>query len=106
MYNPFHARLTEAHTRANIQSTYSHITYKFREVLPIFCLTALLSLKFEHMAIHFKFKSAKQYDSIDIGGDLSSLSVLDLKNAISLKKGLLGQDYDLVLANAQTEEGK
>jgi len=58
------------------------------------------------MAIHFKFKSAKQYDSVDIGAGLTSISVFDLKNAIGVQKGLIGQDYELVLTNAQTEEGK
>eukprot|EP00898_Chlorokybus_atmophyticus_P003278 jgi/Chlat1/3951/Chrsp26S04203 len=55
------------------------------------------------MAVHFKFKSAKDYDSIGLDGHF--ISVGDLKQAIVTSKGLAkGADFDLLLTNAQTNE--
>ncbi|XP_019150253.1 PREDICTED: zinc finger CCCH domain-containing protein 18-like [Ipomoea nil] len=55
------------------------------------------------MAVYFKFKSAKDYDSIPIDGHF--ISVLNLKEKIFESKHLgRGTDFDLVVTNAQTNE--
>jgi E3 ubiquitin-protein ligase RBBP6 len=56
------------------------------------------------MAVHFKFKSAKDFDSIALDGNFIALA--DLKQAIVQEKNLgKGADFDLVVTNAQTGEG-
>jgi hypothetical protein len=54
--------------------------------------------------VHYKFKSQKDYDSVNFDGMF--ISVGDLKSAIVDKKGL-GRDQacELLLTNAQTDEG-
>ncbi|KAI5077677.1 hypothetical protein GOP47_0007501 [Adiantum capillus-veneris] len=55
------------------------------------------------MAVYFKFKSAKDYDSISIDGHF--ISVGNLKDKIVEKKNLgRGTDFDLLISNAQTNE--
>eukprot|EP00249_Psilotum_nudum_P024833 c29303_g1_i1 orf=335-3025(-) len=55
------------------------------------------------MAVYFKFKSAKDYDSISVEGHF--ISVGNLKEKIVEKKNLgRGSDFDLVISNAQTNE--
>ncbi|MCO5557780.1 hypothetical protein L7F22_011351 [Adiantum nelumboides] len=55
------------------------------------------------MAVYFKFKSAKDYDSISIDGHF--ISVGNLKDKIVEKKNLgRGTDFDLLISNAQTDE--
>ncbi|CAH9114151.1 unnamed protein product [Cuscuta europaea] len=55
------------------------------------------------MAVYFKFKSAKEFDSIPIDGHF--ISVLNLKEKIFESKHLgRGTDFDLVVTNAQTNE--
>ncbi|XP_057977019.1 E3 ubiquitin ligase PARAQUAT TOLERANCE 3-like isoform X2 [Malania oleifera] len=55
------------------------------------------------MAVYYKFKSAKDYDSIPIDGHF--ISVLNLKEKIFESKHLgRGTDFDLVVTNAQTNE--
>ncbi|KAK9068024.1 hypothetical protein SSX86_012135 [Deinandra increscens subsp. villosa] len=55
------------------------------------------------MAVHYKFKSAKDYDSISIDGHF--ITVGSLKEKIYECKQLgRGTDYDLVVTNAQTNE--
>ncbi|KAH7277568.1 hypothetical protein KP509_39G057400 [Ceratopteris richardii] len=55
------------------------------------------------MAVYFKFKSAKDYDSIPIDGIF--ISVGNLKERIAQKKKLgRGTDFDLLISNAQTNE--
>lgn len=56
------------------------------------------------MAVYFKFKSAKEYDSLSIDGHF--ISVGNLKDKIVEKKNLgRGTDFDLLISNAQTDEG-
>lgn len=55
------------------------------------------------MAVYFKFKSAKDYDSISIEGHF--ISVGNLKEKVVEKKNLArGSDFDLVISNAETNE--
>ncbi|KAL3818237.1 hypothetical protein ACJIZ3_004142 [Penstemon smallii] len=55
------------------------------------------------MAVHYKFKSAKDYDSVAI--DDHFISVGHLKQKIFEQKNLgRGTDYDLVVTNAHTNE--
>ncbi|KAL2895731.1 E3 ubiquitin ligase PQT3-like [Bienertia sinuspersici] len=55
------------------------------------------------MAVYYKFKSAKDYDSIPIDGHF--ISVANLKERIFESKHLgRGTDFDLVVTNAQTNE--
>ncbi|KAL3694254.1 hypothetical protein R1sor_007905 [Riccia sorocarpa] len=55
------------------------------------------------MAVYFKFKSAKDFDSVSIDGHF--ISVANLKEKIVEQKKLgRGSDYDLVVSNAQTNE--
>ncbi|KAK1430534.1 hypothetical protein QVD17_13346 [Tagetes erecta] len=55
------------------------------------------------MAVYYKFKSAKDYDSIAIDGHF--ITVASLKEKIYESKQLgRGTDYDLVVTNAQTNE--
>ncbi|KAF7139159.1 hypothetical protein RHSIM_Rhsim07G0110400 [Rhododendron simsii] len=55
------------------------------------------------MAVHYKFKSAKDYDSIPTDGHFISLANLKEK-VFELKKLGRGTDFDLVVTNAQTNE--
>lgn len=56
------------------------------------------------MSVHFKFKSAKTYDTVTFGS--SSIKVYDLKKAIVEKKQLnKGLDFDLVITDAQSGQG-
>ncbi|KAL2237940.1 UNVERIFIED_CONTAM: E3 ubiquitin ligase PQT3-like protein [Sesamum indicum] len=56
------------------------------------------------MAVYYKFKSAKDYDSVAIDGHF--ISVGHLKEKIFELKHLgRGTDFDLVVTNAQTNEG-
>ncbi|KAK9274657.1 hypothetical protein L1049_021908 [Liquidambar formosana] len=55
------------------------------------------------MAVYYKFKSAKDYDSIPIDGHF--ISVANLKEKIFESKHLgRGTDFDLLVTNAQTNE--
>jgi len=59
--------------------------------------------------IHYKFKSSNTWDSIHFDG--SVLSVIDIKRAIIISKRLTKQtsgtcEFDLLLTNAQTGEGR
>ncbi|KAF7090434.1 hypothetical protein CFC21_093184 [Triticum aestivum] len=55
------------------------------------------------MAVYYKFKSARDYDSIPIEGQF--ISVLNLKEMIFESKHLgRGTDFDLMISNAQTDE--
>ncbi|XP_024400814.1 E3 ubiquitin ligase PARAQUAT TOLERANCE 3 [Physcomitrium patens] len=55
------------------------------------------------MAIHFKFRSAVEYDSIDIDGPF--ISIGSLKEKIVEHKNLgMATDFDLLITNAQTAE--
>lgn len=55
-------------------------------------------------AIHYKLKSAKDYDTYRFEG--SGIPVWELKNEIIEKKKLgKSDDFDLVILNAQTNEG-
>jgi E3 ubiquitin-protein ligase RBBP6 len=56
------------------------------------------------MAVYFKFKSAKDFDSVSIDGHFISVATLKEK-IVEQKKLGRGSDYDLVIANAQTDEG-
>jgi E3 ubiquitin-protein ligase RBBP6 len=57
------------------------------------------------MAVHFKFKSFKDYDTISFDG--SFISVGELKRSIIAKKKLgKSNDFDLIITNAQTNEGR
>ena len=56
------------------------------------------------MAVYYKFKSAKDYDSIPIEGQF--ISVANLKERIFETKLFgKGTDFDLMISNAQTNEG-
>lgn len=53
------------------------------------------------MSIHFKFKSAKEFDTVTFPGTV--IRVIDLKKAIVDKKKLnKGLDFDLVITDAQS----
>ncbi|KAL7182740.1 hypothetical protein ACSBR1_041430 [Camellia fascicularis] len=55
------------------------------------------------MAVYYKFKSAKDYDSIPTDGHF--ISLINLKEKIFESKHLgKGTDFDLVVTNAQTNE--
>lgn len=55
------------------------------------------------MAVYYKFKSAKDYDSVPMDGHF--ISVGHLKEKIFELKHLGGTDFDLIVTNAQTNEG-
>lgn len=55
------------------------------------------------MSVYFKFKSAKDFDSLDIDGHFIAVSAL--KDRIVEHKGL-GPDSDVKVFDAQTEEGR
>ncbi|CAA2974902.1 zinc finger [Olea europaea subsp. europaea] len=55
------------------------------------------------MAVYYKFKSAKDYDSVAIDGHFISVGLLKEKIFESKHLGR-GTDFDLVVANAQTNE--
>ena len=56
------------------------------------------------MAVHFKFKSFRDYDTISFDG--SFIAVGELKRSIIAKKKLgKSNDFDLIITNAQTNEG-
>ncbi|GJM84622.1 hypothetical protein PR202_ga00309 [Eleusine coracana subsp. coracana] len=57
------------------------------------------------MAVYYKFKSARDFDSIPIEGQF--ISVANLKERIFESKHLgRGTDFDLMISNAQTDEGR
>ncbi|KAM1584444.1 hypothetical protein ACFX1Z_037422 [Malus domestica] len=55
------------------------------------------------MAVYYKFKSAKDYDSIPMDGPFIAVGILKEKIYESKHLGR-GTDYDLVVTNAQTNE--
>ena len=56
------------------------------------------------MAVYYKFKSARDFDSIPIEGQF--ISVANLKERIFESKHLgRGTDFDLMISNAQIDEG-
>ncbi|GLJ17719.1 hypothetical protein SUGI_0309190 [Cryptomeria japonica] len=55
------------------------------------------------MAVYYKFKSAKDYDSVPIEGQFISVAILKEKIFESKHLGR-GTDFDLVISNAQTNE--
>lgn len=57
------------------------------------------------MSVHYKFKSALDFDTVTFDG--LHISVSDLKKSIVHQKrlGKTG-DFDLQITNAQTKEGK
>lgn len=57
------------------------------------------------MSVHYKFKSALEYDTVTFDG--LHISVKDLKHAIIQQKRIgKNTDFDLQVTNAQTKEGK
>lgn len=57
------------------------------------------------MSVHYKFKSALDYDTVTFDG--LHISVGDLKAAISQQKRIgKTSDFDLEITNAQTKESK
>lgn len=57
------------------------------------------------MSVHYKFKSALEYDTVTFDG--LHISVKDLKNSILQQKRIgKSTDFDLQVTNAQTKEGK
>lgn len=56
------------------------------------------------MAVYFKFKSAKDFDSVPIDGHFISVGYLKEKIFESKHLGR-GTDFDLMVSNAQTNEG-
>lgn len=56
------------------------------------------------MAVYYKFKSARDYDSIPMDGPFISVGILKEKIFESKHLGR-GTDFDLVVTNAQTNEG-
>ncbi|KAM7257429.1 hypothetical protein ACFE04_013170 [Oxalis oulophora] len=55
------------------------------------------------MEIHYKYKSAKDYDSVPMDGHFMSVGVLKEKIFESKQYGR-GKDFDIIVSNAQTEE--
>lgn len=56
------------------------------------------------MAVYYKFKSARDYDSVPMDGPFISVGALKEKIFESKHLGR-GTDFDLVITNAQTDEG-
>jgi E3 ubiquitin-protein ligase RBBP6 len=57
------------------------------------------------MSVHYKFKSALEYDTVTFDG--LHISVRDLKKAILHQKRIgKNTDFDLQVTNAQTKEGE
>lgn len=57
------------------------------------------------MSVHYKFKSAREFDTVTFDG--LHISVRDLKKAILHQKRIgKNTDFDLQVTNAQTKEGK
>lgn len=57
------------------------------------------------MSVHYKFKSALDFDTITFDG--LHISVADLKKSIVHQKRIgKTMDFDLNITNAQTKEGK
>lgn len=57
------------------------------------------------MSVHYKFKSALEYDTVTFDG--LHISVKDLKNSILQQKRIgKSTDFDLQVTNAQTKEGR
>lgn len=57
------------------------------------------------MSVHYKFKSTKDYDTLTFDG--LHISLKDLKKSIFQQKNLgKNTDFDLLVKNAQTDEGK
>lgn len=56
------------------------------------------------MAVYYKFKSAKDFDTIPIDGHFVSVAILKEKIFESKHLGR-GTDFDLVVTNVQTGEG-
>lgn len=57
------------------------------------------------MSVHYKFKSALEFDTITFDG--LHINVSDLKKEITRQKRLgKTTDFDLQITNAQTKEGK
>eukprot|EP00252_Welwitschia_mirabilis_P016864 TRINITY_DN3751_c0_g1_i1.p1 TRINITY_DN3751_c0_g1~~TRINITY_DN3751_c0_g1_i1.p1 ORF type:complete len:116 (-),score=13.46 TRINITY_DN3751_c0_g1_i1:308-655(-) len=55
------------------------------------------------MAVHFKFRSAAEFDRVEFGEPF--ISVRDLKRKIAEQKRLSNcQDFDLLITHAQTGE--
>lgn len=55
--------------------------------------------------VHFRFKSARQFETLTFEGDF--LKVADLKLAIVERKKLnFGEDFDLEISDASTSDGK
>ncbi|CAJ0843761.1 14347_t:CDS:2, partial [Entrophospora sp. SA101] len=52
--------------------------------------------------LYYKFKSAKDYDSITFDG--LGISVFDVKKEILIAKKLKGNDFDLVISHAESSE--
>ena len=63
----------------------------------------LIILKFLMSFIHYKFKSAKDYDTLTFDG--LSISVEELKLLIFEAKKLKESEFDLIITDAQTNEG-
>lgn len=88
---------------------YNYISKAF--LIIVFCYIALVLIFFlidrkekYTMAVYYKFKSARDYDSIPMDGPF--ISVGTLKEKIFESKHLgRGTDFDLVVTNAQTNEG-
>lgn len=56
-------------------------------------------------SIHFRFKSARQFETLSFEGDF--LKVSDLKLAIVERKKLnFGEGFDLEIKDASTNDGK
>lgn len=53
--------------------------------------------------IHYKFKSAKDYNTITFDG--LTISLFELKRDILIDSKLKGSDFDIIISNAQSEEG-
>lgn len=57
------------------------------------------------MSVHYKFKSALEYDTVTFDG--LHISIADLKAAIIQQKRIgKTSDFDLQVTNAQTKEGE
>lgn len=53
--------------------------------------------------IYYKFKSSKDFNSIVFDG--TSINLFELKKLIILQAKLKGNDFDISIYNAQTNEG-
>lgn len=89
--------LADSEFLSSTRRSFSHLAHRFDFILSF--VSILMS------CIHYKFRSALEYDTITFDG--LSISLADLKRSIiTQKKFGKNSDFDLEVTNAQTKEGE